>query len=107
MRKLSGELLDFYLVISKGDFDGAMQQYLQAIGHLEPSYVIRKYLDAQRIHSLTTFLQNLHQKGAASADHTTLLLNCYTKVHDIKRLDEFIKVLLSLYYILALSIYTD
>ena len=27
---------------SKGDFDGAIQQYIKTIGHLEPSYVIRK-----------------------------------------------------------------
>jgi len=26
----------------KGDFDGAMTQYLKTIGRLEPSYVIRK-----------------------------------------------------------------
>ena len=27
---------------TKGDYDGAMQQYVQTIGHLQPSYVIRK-----------------------------------------------------------------
>ena len=27
---------------SKGDYDGAMQQFVQTIGHLQPSYVIRK-----------------------------------------------------------------
>jgi vacuolar protein sorting-associated protein 11 len=26
----------------KSDYDGAMQQYVQTIGHLQPSYVIRK-----------------------------------------------------------------
>lgn len=26
----------------KGDYDGAMQQFVQTIGHLQPSYVIRK-----------------------------------------------------------------
>jgi hypothetical protein len=26
----------------KGDYDGAMQQYVQTIGHLQPSYVVRK-----------------------------------------------------------------
>ena len=29
-------------VSSKGDYDGAMTQYLKTIGRLEPSYVIRK-----------------------------------------------------------------
>jgi len=29
-------------IYSKGDYDGAMQQYLQTIGNVQPSYVIRK-----------------------------------------------------------------
>lgn len=75
----------------KGDFDGAMAQYVQTLGHLQPSYVIRKYLDAQRIHHLITYLQELHSRGLANPDHTTLLLNCYTKTGDKTRLDAFIK----------------
>ena len=27
---------------SKGDYDGAMTQYLKTLGYLEPSYVVRK-----------------------------------------------------------------
>ncbi|KAF8656018.1 hypothetical protein AX16_002806, partial [Volvariella volvacea WC 439] len=76
---------------AKGDFDGAMTQYIQTIGHLQPSYVIRKYLDAQRINSLVNYLQELHNLGLANADHTTLLLNTYTKLKDVSRLDTFIK----------------
>ncbi|EPQ57796.1 hypothetical protein GLOTRDRAFT_114433 [Gloeophyllum trabeum ATCC 11539] len=76
---------------SKGDYDGAMQQYLQTIGHLQASYVIRKFLDAQRIHNLVTYLQELHSLGLANSDHTTLLLNTYTKLKDVARLDSFIK----------------
>ncbi|ORY06607.1 vacuolar protein sorting-associated protein 11 [Basidiobolus meristosporus CBS 931.73] len=76
---------------SKTDYDGAMSQYLKTIGKLEPSYVIRKFLDAQRIHNLTSYLQELHTTGLATADHTTLLLNCYTKLKDVAKLDEFIK----------------
>ncbi|KAF9935236.1 hypothetical protein FBU30_006321 [Linnemannia zychae] len=76
---------------NKGDYDGAMGQYIRTIGRLEPSYVIRKFLDAQRIYNLTSYLQELHSSGLANSDHTTLLLNCYTKLKDVKRLDEFIK----------------
>ena len=79
-------------VCSKGDYDGAMTQYLKTIGRLEPSYVIRKFLDAQRIRNLTSYLQEMHEQGVANADHTTLLLNCYTKLKDNERLDAFIKV---------------
>lgn len=61
--------------LSKGDFDGAIAQYILTIGKLEPSYVIRKvlvaivtltivtllslaqFLDAQRIHNLTDYLK--------------------------------------------------
>eukprot|EP00124_Ichthyophonus_hoferi_P000529 Ihof_evm7s20 gene=Ihof_evmTU7s20 len=79
---------------SKGDYDGAIQQYVHTIGQLEPSYVIRKFLDAQRIHNLTSYLQAMHACDQATnvvtPDHTTLLLNCYLKLKDTKKLDEFI-----------------
>ena len=32
----------FTFFFSKGDHDGAIKQYIKTIGHLEPSYVIRK-----------------------------------------------------------------
>ncbi|KAI0306259.1 hypothetical protein B0F90DRAFT_1814192 [Multifurca ochricompacta] len=76
---------------AKPDYDAAMQQYLQTIGYTQPSYVIRKFLDAQRIHNLVTYLQELHSLGVANSDHTTLLLNTYTKLKDAARLDSFIK----------------
>lgn len=82
----------------------------------------RRFLDAQRIHNLTSYLELLHDKvwkggwaialawqdsafqhvsarfpflnpmllqGLASADHTTLLLNCYTRLKDVAKLDAF------------------
>ncbi|ORZ19627.1 hypothetical protein BCR42DRAFT_459850 [Absidia repens] len=76
---------------ARANYDGAIDQYIRTIGQLEPSYVIRKFLDAQRIYNLTNYLQELHSKGLANADHTTLLLNCYTKLKDVSRLDQFIK----------------
>ncbi|XP_024946618.1 vacuolar protein sorting-associated protein 11 homolog isoform X2 [Cephus cinctus] len=75
---------------SKGDHVGAIEQYIKTIGHLEASYVIRKFLDSQHIDSLTTYLQALHKQGHATEDHTTLLLNCYTKLNHTKKLKEFI-----------------
>ncbi|KAG1721987.1 uncharacterized protein EDB91DRAFT_1175471 [Suillus paluster] len=76
---------------TKGDWDGAMACYVKTIGWVKPSYVVRKFLDAQRIHNLVTYLQELHALGLANADHTTLLLNTYTKLKDVTRLDSFIK----------------
>ena len=52
--------------------------------------VVCRFLDAQRIHNLTSYLEQLHSSGLASADHTTLLLNCYTKLKDVAKLDAFI-----------------
>ncbi len=72
----------------KGDFSGAIENYIKTIGHLEPSYIIRKFLDAHKIHHLTEYLQSLHQLRMATSDHTTLLLNCYTKLKDKNKLDE-------------------
>ena len=34
---------------AKGEYDQAMQQYVQTIGHLQPSYVIRKVGSLSRL----------------------------------------------------------
>ncbi|KAI5458190.1 hypothetical protein BGZ63DRAFT_392842 [Mariannaea sp. PMI_226] len=75
----------------KADYDGAMVQYIRAIDVTEPSQVIRKFLDTQRIHNLIQYLEQLHEHRKATADHTTLLLNCYAKLKDINKLEKFIK----------------
>ena len=76
---------------AKGDFEGAMLQFVKTIGVVSPSYVIRKFLDAQRLQFLTGYLQALHARGLANADHTTLLLNCFTKLRDTAALDAFLR----------------
>ncbi|KAI1328080.1 vacuolar protein sorting protein-like protein [Xylariaceae sp. FL0255] len=75
----------------KGDYDSAMSQYIKAIENTEPSQVIRKFLDTQRIHNLIEYLEELHEHHKATADHTTLLLNCYAKLKDVQKLEKFIK----------------
>lgn len=75
----------------KGEYDQAMAQYIKAIDNTEPSQVIRKFLDTQRIHNLIEYLEQLHEHGKATSDHTTLLLNCYAKLKDIEKLEAFIK----------------
>ena len=54
-----------------------------------------QFLDAQKIHNLTKYLQALHKSQLATEEHTTLLLNCYTKLKDVSKLDEFIMVMMS------------
>ena len=75
----------------KGDYDTAVQQYLRAIDNTEPSQVIRKFLDTQRIHNLIEYLEELHEHGKATTDHTTLLLNCYAKLKDTEKLNAFVR----------------
>jgi len=75
----------------KKDYDTAMQQYLRAIENTEPSVVIRKYLDTQRIHNLVDYLEELHEHNKATSDYTILLLNCYAKLKDVDKLEAFIK----------------
>ncbi|KPJ02358.1 Vacuolar protein sorting-associated protein 11-like [Papilio xuthus] len=78
---------------SKGDLKSAIEQYVKTIGWLETSYVIRKYLESRHLESLVQYLEELHKKGFATEDHTTLLLTCYVKIdqHDQQgKLKEFI-----------------
>lgn len=35
---------------SKGDYDGAMKQFVKTIGNIQPSYVIRKVGDKEKFH---------------------------------------------------------
>lgn len=75
----------------KQEYDEATAQYIRTFGQLESSYFTQKFLDAQCLYNLTSYLKKLLEKGLASKDHTTLLLNCYTKLKDVAKLDEFIK----------------
>jgi hypothetical protein len=49
-----------------------------------------QFLDVQHISQLTAYLQALHAAKQATEDHTTLLLNCYTKLKDISNLEAFL-----------------
>lgn len=81
---------------SKRDYEAAIKEYELTVGHLFPSYVIQRYLDAQRLHNLTSYLEVLHDSIGStgvvvSADHTALLLNCYTKLRAVEKINEFVK----------------
>lgn len=74
----------------KGDFDGAMVQYCHTIGYIQPSTVIRQFLDSERLPNLVMYLEKLHEKGIASRAHTTLMLTCYAKSKDDVKIDKFV-----------------
>ncbi|KAI6224384.1 Vacuolar protein sorting-associated protein 11-like protein [Aphelenchoides fujianensis] len=81
---------------SKGDYSNAMQQYVQTIGKVEPSFVIKRvrsrlpiptsmdflqFLDGARIKQLCQYLEALHEKKLAHGEHSTLLLGAYIKLN--------------------------
>jgi len=66
-------------LFSKMNYREAVDKYKKTIPQLEPSYVIRKFLDQQRYEELILYLEELHSKEVANNDHTVLLLNCYTR----------------------------
>ncbi|EPY32252.1 hypothetical protein STCU_02904 [Strigomonas culicis] len=89
IQKVYGDFL-----YSKGKFAEAMDEYVDTIGFLEPSYVIRKYLHGQHMGLLTLYLEELHRKRDAKScstiNHTTLLLSTYIKQKEEDKLMHFI-----------------
>lgn len=75
----------------QGDQEAAMNEYILTIPYTNASYVIRRYLDTSQIHMLIRYLEQLHLRGVACSEHTRLLINCYTKLHDHKKLRQFIE----------------
>lgn len=47
---------------SKRDHDAAMDQYISTLGWVEPSYVVSRYLGAQRLPALAAYLAALHDQ---------------------------------------------
>ncbi|KAJ6257977.1 hypothetical protein Dda_7767 [Drechslerella dactyloides] len=90
LNQINGRYADF--LFSKGDYDNAMEQYLQAVKQTQPSQIIRKFLDIQRIPNLIQYLEELHRHSEhVTIEHTTLLLNCYAKLKDVEKLENFIR----------------
>ncbi|KAJ8611721.1 hypothetical protein CTAYLR_009188 [Chrysophaeum taylorii] len=94
-----GDVMDIYKMYGdhlykKCDWEGSVQQYARTIGRLEPSYVIQRFLEAQRLENLATYLELWHRDSSSDDEMkrpelTTLLINCYAKLKDVSKLDEF------------------
>ncbi len=41
----------------------AVEKYINTIGYTNPSYVIQKFLDVQRLEDLTAYLESLSQQS--------------------------------------------
>eukprot|EP00922_Rhytidocystis_sp_ex-Travisia-forbesii_P035960 GHVS01053362.1.p1 GENE.GHVS01053362.1~~GHVS01053362.1.p1 ORF type:complete len:1031 (-),score=90.11 GHVS01053362.1:186-3278(-) len=88
----------------KRSYEQAMHVYCKTIGYVEPSYIIERYLEAQRLRHLTVYLQRLHEENAAGRDHTVLLLKCYTKLKEVDKLEEFLQSAANRQYDLAAAV---
>lgn len=81
-------------LFEKRAYDQALAIYAKTVDlglPLEPSYVVERYLDAQRIGHVAQYLKKLHEKDLAEPEHTALLLKCYTKLKDFSTLEEFLE----------------
>jgi hypothetical protein len=77
---------------SRGEYSSSIKAYMETIGTTSPSVVIRKFLDASRLSDLVEYLEALFERSKSQSvtitkDHTTLLLNCYVRLKDLKKLD--------------------
>lgn len=79
-------------LVARGKHAEACEQYTKTIGHLEPSYVIRAFLDPRHIEHMVDYLKALHERGVATAHHTQLLLNCFTRLSRSDQLQDFLHV---------------
>ncbi|KAI6175400.1 putative RING finger protein R06F6.2in [Aphelenchoides bicaudatus] len=75
----------------KGDYENSIQQYIETIGKVEPSYVIKKFLDGARISQLCQYLEFLHAKHLANGQHATLLLGAYVKQNAKEKINSFVE----------------
>ena len=58
---------------------------------MEPSYVIHKLLDAQRINSLTVYLEEIEARNKSRSEHRNLLISCYAKNKNEEKLKKLLE----------------
>ena len=83
----------------KGDYEKSIEQYKLTINYLDPSYVIQKFLDGSKLNHLIEYLEALQNNeefkkncnNERLKDFTALLLNCYIKQKQIKKLKDFVE----------------
>ncbi|KAH9258492.1 hypothetical protein BASA81_002994 [Batrachochytrium salamandrivorans] len=79
----------------KKNFEDSVTQFCLTIGRIEPSYVIRRFLDSNQVANLVVYLEALHHTAhtqfAPSPGHTTLLLTCYSKLKQEDKICAFIR----------------
>jgi hypothetical protein len=92
-KRFADYLVCFFIFIyqySKSDYATSVNHYIRTITHLSPSYVILKFVDPSHIVYLTMYLQALHDSKISTESHTSLLLNCYSKLKDEDSINKLI-----------------
>lgn len=74
----------------KGDYENAIHQYKDTIGMLEPSYVMKRYLEGTKIKELCIYLECLHDAKKDNEHQTKILMNAYAKRGEKKKLMDFL-----------------
>uniref|UniRef100_A0A7I4YPJ2 Vacuolar protein sorting-associated protein 11 homolog n=1 Tax=Haemonchus contortus TaxID=6289 RepID=A0A7I4YPJ2_HAECO len=75
----------------KADFDGAINEYKETIGMLEPSYVIKRYLEGSRLRQLCVYMEALHETNRYNLHHTSILLHCYAQLEEREKMMKFLE----------------
>lgn len=84
-------------------YDEAIEQYMQTINFLNPSYVIQNYIQVTQLDNLIKYLEKLIRDDKASKhrgqsyidynkDYTALLLNCYVKKDKKAEIKDFLTI---------------
>ncbi|KAK6015183.1 hypothetical protein OSTOST_19395, partial [Ostertagia ostertagi] len=75
----------------KADFDSAIHEYKETIGMLEPSYVIKRYLEGSRLRQLCVYMEALHETNRYNLHHTSILLHCYAQLEEREKMMKFLE----------------
>ena len=89
VREIHKRFADF--LFSKAEYSSAVDHYIKTISYLSPSYVILKFMDPSHIIHLTRYLQAIHDSKIATSSHSSLLLNCYSKLKDEEKINELVR----------------
>jgi hypothetical protein len=75
-----------------GRFGEAITHFIQLIGVQNPAEVIRLFVEPHQAEHLLQYLNKLREENRATQQHTTLMFNCYFKLHQAgleELVDEF------------------
>lgn len=74
------------------EFARSAELYVETLGHVEPSYVISRFLSSRTVFDLSVYLDALHVqcgKDRYMKEYTVLLLGCYYKLNARFRIENF------------------